>query len=93
MKQVLCGAVLHLQQEVCDALVPTARRQHQGGQPFGSGRVDIHTSLQQEICNVVVADVGGVHQRGPSPDVLPIQVHLTSETGYGEIAFRALWKT
>lgn len=94
VKQVLCGALLHLQQEVRDALVATARRQHQRAQPLGRGRVDVHTSLQQEIRNVVVADVGGVHQRGPSPDVLPVQVHLTPETVIRWNSFSvALWKT
>lgn len=72
--------VLYLKQEVRNALIATAGGQHQGGRPFGCGRVDVHTSLQQEVYNVVVADVRGVHQRGPTSDVLAVQIHLTPET-------------
>lgn len=68
---------LYLKQEVRNALIATAGCQHQGGQPFGCGRVDVHTGLQQEVDNVVVADVRGVHQRGPTSDVLAVQIHLT----------------
>ncbi len=70
-------ATLYLKQKVSDTFIPTACCQHQGGQSFGSGSIYIHTGLQQEICNVVMADVRGIHQWGPSSDVLAIQVHLT----------------
>lgn len=75
-----CHLMLYLKQEVGDAFIATAGGQHQGGQPFGCGCVDIHTSLQQEVDNVVMADIRGVHQRGPTADVLAVQIHLTPAT-------------
>lgn len=75
-----CDLIPYLKQEVGDAFIATAGGQHQGGQPFGCGCVDIHTSLQQKVYNVVMADIRGVHQRGPTSDVLAVQIHLTPAT-------------
>lgn len=76
-----CNLMMYLKQEVGNAFIATAGSQHQRGQPFGCGCVDIHTSLQQEVYNVVMADVRGVHQWGPTSDVLAVQIHLTPATG------------
>lgn len=72
--------MMHLKQEVGDAFIAAAGSQHQRGQPFGRGCVDIHTSLQQQVHNVVMADIRGVHQWGPTSDVLAVQIHLTPAT-------------